>query len=132
MSTPFILDSQIRLSYRYAVGRWYGAFLAGLSEGRLIGSRCGDCGQVAVPARGACPLCSAASSELALVGPSAIVVSAAQDRRPGGRSWLLVRPDGAATTLLGYGEAEIGDTVEPEFDPAAGPSILALKGFRKV
>jgi uncharacterized OB-fold protein len=127
-----VLESQIRLPYRYAVGRWYGAFLTGLIEGHLVGSRCDTCGRVAVPARAACPLCGAASSGLVEVGPRATVVSAARDQRPGGRSWLLVRPEGADTTLLAYGEAAAGSTVVPDFDPAAGASIEALKGFRPV
>ena len=41
MSESFILESQIRLPYRYALGKWYGAFLLGLTEERLVGSRCG-------------------------------------------------------------------------------------------
>lgn len=130
MSEPFVLESQIRLPYRYAVGKWYGAFLMGLGQGRLVGSRCGECGKVAVPARSACPRCSAASTELVEVGPRGSVVSGARDHREGGRAWLLVQPDGADTALLAYGEAEVGTIVVPEFDPSAGASILALKGFR--
>jgi uncharacterized OB-fold protein len=130
MSELFVLESQIRLPYRYAAGRWYGAFLTGLAGGRLVGSRCGDCGRVAVPARAVCPLCSAASAGLVEVGPRGAVVSAARDHRPDGRSWLLVRPDGADTTLLAYGEAEAGTAVVAEFDASAGASIAALKGFR--
>lgn len=130
MNRPFVLESQIRLSYRYAVGRWYGAFLSGLAEGRLVGSRCSACKAVAVPARAACPTCSGASAELVLTGPRAVVVSAAADAREGGRRWLLVRPEGATTTLLTSGEGEIGAIVVPDFDSAAGASIHALKGFR--
>jgi uncharacterized OB-fold protein len=132
MSESFVLESQIRLPYRYAVGKWYGAFLLGLTEERLVGSRCGSCGKVAVPARAACPLCSAASETLAEVGPRATVVASARDAREGGRPWLLVRPDGADTCLLTYGEAESGTPVEPEYNPAAGPVIGALRGFRAV
>jgi hypothetical protein len=130
MSESFILESQIRLPYRYAVGKWYGAFLLGLSEERLVGSRCGACGKVAVPARAVCPRCSAASEGLVEVGPRGTVVASARDGRAGGKAWLLVRPDGADTTLLAHGEAETGSTVEPEYDPAAGPVIEALRGFR--
>jgi uncharacterized OB-fold protein len=129
---PFSIRSQISLPYTYAVGKWYGAFLIGLTEKRLVGSRCGGCAKVAVPARGSCPVCSAASNELVEVGPSATVVAATQDARPGGRGWLVVRPDGADTTLLAHGDAAIGDTVTAEFDPAAGVSIAALTGFRTV
>ena len=128
--SPFILESQIKLAYKYSVGRWYGAFLTGLAEGRLVGSRCGGCGQVAVPARAACPLCSAASAGLVEVGPKGVVISAARDERGGKRAWLLVRPEGAATSLLTHGEALIGNRVIAEFAPEAGPSILALRGFR--
>ena len=130
MSELYVLESQIRLPYRYAVGRWYGSFLNGLVGGRLVGSRCGECQKVAVPARAVCPLCSAASAELVEVGPRAIVVSAVRDHREAGRAWLLVRPEGADTTLLTYGEAEVGSVVTPEFDASAGPTIAALKGFR--
>jgi len=130
VSETFILESQIRLPYRYAVGRWYGAFLLGLSEGRLVGSRCGGCGKVAVPARAVCPLCSAASEGLVEVGPRGTAVASARDARAHGKAWLLVRPDGADTTLLAHGEAETGSTVEAEFDPAEGPAIEALRGFR--
>ena len=130
MSESFILESQIRLPYRYAVGKWYGAFLLGLTEERLVGSRCGSCGKVAVPARAACPLCSAASEALVGVGPHATVVAAARDAREDGRPWLLVRPDGADTCLLTFGEAAPGATVEPDYDPTAGPVIGALLGFR--
>jgi len=35
MSESFILESQIRLPYRYAVGKWYGAFLLGLTMALL-------------------------------------------------------------------------------------------------
>jgi hypothetical protein len=129
MSESFVLESQIRLPYRYAVGKWYGAFLLGLTEERLVGSRCGSCGKVAVPSRAACPLCSAASEALVEVGPRATVVASARDAREGGRSWLLVRPDGADTCLLTYGEAEAGTTVEPDYDPGAGAVIEALRGF---
>lgn len=130
MSEGFVLESQIRLPYRYATGRWYGAFLLGLSEGRLVGSTCPACATVAVPARAHCPACSAASAGLVEVGPGGTVVSRARDHRPGGRAWLLVRPDGADTTLLSLGEAEPGSRVTAEFEPGAGPGIGALKGFR--
>jgi uncharacterized OB-fold protein len=130
MKKLFVLESQIRLPYRYAVGRWYGAFLTALADGRLVGSRCGECSKVAIPARGSCPICGSASTELVEVGPRATVVSAASDHRADGRAWLVVRPEGADTTLLAYGEAAIGSIVTPEFDPGAGPTIAALKGFR--
>jgi uncharacterized OB-fold protein len=127
----FSIRSQISLPYTYAVGRWYGAFLVGLTEERLVGSRCPACATVAVPARGACPVCSAASAELVEVGPGGTVVAAAADARPGGAQWLVVRPDGADTTLLAHGDAAVGARVEAVFDPSRGPSIAALTAFRR-
>ena len=132
MSESFILESQIRLPYRYAVGKWYGAFLLGLTEQRLVGSRCSACAKVAVPARAVCPICSAASEGLVEVGPSGTVVAAARDARSEGKSWLVVKPDGADTSLLSYGEADPGSTVEPEYDPGGEPVIETLRGFRPV
>jgi len=129
--TRYSIRSQISLPYTYAVGKWYGAFLVGLEEGRLVGSRCSACARVAVPARGACPVCSAASAELVEVGPGGTVVASARDSRPEGRSWVVVRPDGADTTLVAYGEAEIGDAVVARFDPSQGRTIAALAGFER-
>ena len=85
-----------------------------------------------MPARAVCPHCSAASEALVEVGPGGTVVAAARDARRDGKAWLLVKPDGADTCLLTFGEAEPGSTVEPEFDPAAGAVIEALRGFRPV
>ena len=129
--TSFSIRSQISLPYTYAVGKWYGAFLVGLTEERLVGSRCGACAKVAVPARGACPICSAASSELVEVGPGGTVVAATRDARPDGKAWVVVRPDGADTTIVAHGEAGIGDRVVATFDPSQGTSIAALTGFRR-
>lgn len=125
------IRSQISLPYTYAVGKWYGAFLVGLTESRLVGSRCGSCGKVAVPARGACPVCSAASESLAEVGPAGVVVASTRDERDG-RGWVVVRPDGADTTIVAYGEAAVGDRVVAEFDPSQGTSIASLASFRTV
>lgn len=124
------IRSQISLPYTYAVGKWYGAFLVGLAEERLVGSRCGACGKVAVPARGACPVCSAASTDLVEVGPGGTVVAATRDERPEGKAWVVVRPDGADTTIVAFGEAAVGDRVVAVYDPAQGAGIGALAGFR--
>ena len=45
----------VRLSYMHTASPGESAYLRGLAEHRLLGQRCGVCGQVYVPPRGTCP-----------------------------------------------------------------------------
>jgi uncharacterized protein len=45
----------VRLHYEHTASPGESAYLRGLAEGRLIGQRCGVCGQVYIPPRGTCP-----------------------------------------------------------------------------
>ena len=45
----------IRLHYEHTASPAESAYLRGLAEGRLLGQRCGVCGQVYIPPRGTCP-----------------------------------------------------------------------------
>jgi uncharacterized OB-fold protein len=45
----------VRLSYMHTASPGESAYLRGLAERRLLGQRCGVCGQVYVPPRGTCP-----------------------------------------------------------------------------
>ena len=45
----------IRLHYMHTASPGESAYLRGLAEGRLLGQRCGVCGQVYIPPRGTCP-----------------------------------------------------------------------------
>ena len=45
----------VRLHYEHTASPGESAYLRGLAEGRLLGQRCGVCGQVYVPPRGTCP-----------------------------------------------------------------------------
>jgi uncharacterized OB-fold protein len=45
----------VRLRYEHTASPAESAYLRGLAEGRLLGQRCGVCGQVYVPPRGTCP-----------------------------------------------------------------------------
>jgi uncharacterized protein len=45
----------VRLSYMHTASPGESAYLRGLVERRLLGQRCGVCGQVYVPPRGTCP-----------------------------------------------------------------------------
>ena len=45
----------VRLHYMHTASPGESAYLRGLAAGRLLGQRCGVCGQVYVPPRGTCP-----------------------------------------------------------------------------
>jgi uncharacterized protein len=45
----------VRLSYLHTASPGESAYLRGLADRRLLGQRCGVCGQVYVPPRGTCP-----------------------------------------------------------------------------
>jgi uncharacterized protein len=45
----------IRLHYEHTASPGESAYLRGLAEGKLLGQRCGVCGQVYIPPRGTCP-----------------------------------------------------------------------------
>jgi hypothetical protein len=45
----------VRLHYEHTASPGESAYLRGLAEGRLVGQRCGVCGQVYIPPRGTCP-----------------------------------------------------------------------------
>jgi len=45
----------VRLSYLHTASPGESSYLRGLAEGKLLGQRCGVCGQVYIPPRGTCP-----------------------------------------------------------------------------
>jgi uncharacterized OB-fold protein len=45
----------VRLHYEHTASPGESAYLRGLAEGKLLGQRCGACGQVYIPTRGTCP-----------------------------------------------------------------------------
>ena len=53
--TPGMTVTPVRLHYMHTASPGETAYLRGLAEGRLLGQRCGVCGQVYVPPRGTCP-----------------------------------------------------------------------------
>jgi uncharacterized OB-fold protein len=50
-----MIITPVRLHYEHTATPGESAYLRGLAEGRLLGQRCGVCGQVYVPPRGTCP-----------------------------------------------------------------------------
>ena len=53
----------VRLHYMHTASPGETAYLRGLAEGRILGQRCGVCGQVYVPPRGTCPADGVPTSE---------------------------------------------------------------------
>jgi uncharacterized OB-fold protein len=53
--TPGMTITPVRLRYLHTASPGESAYLRGLAEHRLLGQRCGVCGQVYVPTRGTCP-----------------------------------------------------------------------------
>jgi uncharacterized OB-fold protein len=50
-----MINAPTRLAYRLKPGRALDRFLEGVSQGKLLGHRCGVCGKVIVPMKGLCP-----------------------------------------------------------------------------
>lgn len=50
-----MITTPVRLHYTHSASPVETRYLLGLAEGRILGQRCPECGQVYVPPRGACP-----------------------------------------------------------------------------
>src|ERR1700749_850269 len=61
--TPGMTVTPVRLHYMHTASPGESAYLRGLAEGRLLGQRCGVCGQVYVPPRGTSPADGVPTSE---------------------------------------------------------------------
>ena len=62
-ATPGMTVTPVRLHYVHTASPGETAYLRGLAEGRILGQRCGVCGQVYVPPRGTCPADGVPTSE---------------------------------------------------------------------
>jgi uncharacterized protein len=58
-----VIDTPMRLDYRFTPGRAQSRFLHGMEQGKLLGQRCPQCGSVYLPPRGSCPKCGVATDE---------------------------------------------------------------------
>lgn len=57
MTEPICVRDTPEMRYRYAAGRYGSLFLAGLRDGRILGSRCRRCALTLLPPRIACTQC---------------------------------------------------------------------------
>ncbi len=136
MSEPTILHQKINLPYRYTAGEFHKAFLYGLADRRIVGSRCPACLTVAVPARPFCPECSAHSGETMDMKPQGTLETwSTVTIRGVTRTYGLIRIRGADTVMLHIVDAEpsglrVGMDLVPRWSPEPVPEITAIEAFR--
>ena len=76
MTTGRRIEGTMPVAFRYTPGVGAGAFLAGLGDRELRGSRCAACGVTYLPARAFCERCLAALAPEVRCGPEGTLVSA--------------------------------------------------------
>ena len=138
-----VLTSAHVLEYPYSrsVGPVIGAFLTGLRDGRILGAT-GTGGAVIVPPTEYDPQTAEATGALVEVGPEGTVETWAWVGRPAPQhpldhpfAWVLVRLDGAATSMLHVldaGSPEVvrtGMRVRADFRPA-GERVGRIQDIR--
>jgi uncharacterized protein len=104
---PIVYEQQISVPYRYTAGAAQAAFLRGLQDGRIVGSRHGD--HVLVPAR---PFAAdgTRTGDLVDVDDEGTLQSWTTCHRDGEvRTYGLVRLDGADSDLFHLIDADEGD-----------------------
>ena len=101
-----VTTSTLEFPYSRTLGPVVGAFIAGLREHRILGSRAAD-GRVLVPPLEYDPSTGDALTELVDVGPLATVESWTWVAEPTSKhplerpfAFALVKPDGAATAMV--------------------------------
>jgi len=100
--TPGMTITPVRLHYMHTASRGETAYLRGLAEGRILGQRCGVCGQVYVPPRGTCPADGVPTSEEVELPESGTVTTfcIVNVGYPGQRAQGFTPPYVAAAVLL--------------------------------
>jgi uncharacterized OB-fold protein len=73
--TPGMTITPVRLHYLHTASPGESFYLRGLAERRLLGQRCGVCGQVYVPPRGICPADGVPTHEEVELSPSGTVTT---------------------------------------------------------
>ena len=97
-----MIITPVRLHYMHTASPGESAYLRGLAEGRLLGQRCGVCGQVYVPPRGTCPADGVPTHDEVELADSGTVTSfcIVNVGYPGQRALGITPPYVAAAVLL--------------------------------
>lgn len=129
--------------YEYTAGKALSKFLMGLKDGKILVSRCGECGGEAIPPRAYCPNCFSSNITYHDVGTPAYVdtftVSALTidgGRRTQPVTWVFVRyadVAGGLLHILADGvKPHTGLRVEPVFRSERIGSIWDIMFFKPV
>jgi uncharacterized OB-fold protein len=113
LSAPLVIE----YPFKRTTGPVIGAFLTGLREGILVGSKASD-GRVLVPPMEYDPVTSEPLTEIVEVGPAGVVTTWAWVREPMPKhpldhpfAWALIKPDGADSPMLHAVDAGDVDTM---------------------
>jgi uncharacterized OB-fold protein len=113
LSAPLVIE----YPFKRTTGPVIGAFLTGLREGILVGSKASD-GRVLVPPMEYDPVTSEPLTEIVEVGPAGVVTTWAWVREPMPKhpldhpfAWALIQPDGADTPMLHAVDPGSGDAM---------------------
>jgi uncharacterized OB-fold protein len=108
MADSELLSAPLVIEYPFTrtTGPVIGAFLTGLREKVLVGSKASD-GRVLIPPMEYDPVTSAPLTELVEVGPAGTVTTWAWVREPRPKdpldrpfAWALIQPDGAGSSMV--------------------------------
>jgi uncharacterized OB-fold protein len=99
---PGMTVTPVRLHYMHTASPGESSYLRGLAERRILGQRCGVCGQVYVPPRGTCPADGVPTHEEVELPESGTVTTfcVVNVGYPGQRALGLTPPYVAAAVLL--------------------------------
>jgi uncharacterized OB-fold protein len=123
-----MVETPVRLDYRYNPGVAASRFLTSVERGELMGQRCPRCGKVYVPPRGACSMCGVATDEEVLLPgtgtlASFAVVNLPDPRLPSPYVTAWIKLDGADITSMFLvqevdpAQVRLGMRVEPVWAP---------------
>jgi len=124
---------RIALPYKLTAGGAASRFLGELSKQRIVGTRCGGCRRVLVPAQDFCGACGEATDTLLSMPPTGEVTAFTETANG---VIAFVRIDGADTDLAhrvldaAYGDLSIGARVEAVWADEPQGTMLDLAGFR--
>jgi uncharacterized protein len=130
--------------FGWTVGNWMENFFDGMKEGKILGSRCPDCGRVFLPPRMICERCFAKADEwveLPATGTVQACTEAAVKVAENGdmvdlenpEIIAMVKHDGADTCIaarLEGADASIGMRVEAVLNPGAENVLDLLAAYR--